>query len=284
MQVIYRLGITVIIIASLLLLALIALNFSWDSASEVALVDSPFIYHFNVPGELQESGSMTESKSPYWWLNSGGVMSILDNAGRTNQGDLSALSKWRLRYKISNSEDTDQGYHPQNIFRLISRNTWQDFSVEAKFKILNDNLSTSHNRNVSNGLLLMLRFQDPNNLYYAGIRVDGTAVIKKKINGEYTTLAQEPVFPGEYDRDSAPNLLPKNTWIGVKSDIKNGLKKEVLITLYLDRDGTGNWQKVLEAKDSPMVMGGKPVYDAGFAGIRTDFMDVSFKDFEVWKL
>ncbi len=223
---------------------------------------------------------MSESPSPYWWLNSGGVMHIRDNTGSTNEGEMPTLSKWRLLYKISNPRDTDNGYHPQNIFRLISRNIWQNFSESSYFRIVEENLSESYNRNVSNGLLLMSRYQDNNNLYYAGVRVDGTAVIKRKREGEYITLAQKKIFAGEYDRVSNPNLLPKNKWIGVRSDIKN-YRDTVVIYLYVDLDNNGHWLRVLEAVDIPSDTGGVPIYQGGFAGIRTDFMDVEFRDFRV---
>ena len=38
-------------------------------------------------------------------------------------------------------------------------------------------------------MLLFNRYQDGQTLYYGGVRVDGAAVIKKKLAGVYTTLA-----------------------------------------------------------------------------------------------
>ena len=203
-----------------------------------------YLYNFNAPGVLSESGAMVESSSAYWWLSSGGVMNIVDNKGSTNTGELPNLSKWRLRYRVSNPTDTDDGFRPQNIFRLVSRNTWQDFSEEVYFKILKDNLSMSPNRNISNGLLLFGRFQDQNNLYYAGVRVDGTAVIKKKIEGEYTTLAQKKIFEGVYERTTYPNLIPKNVWLGLKMDVVTE-GREVVVKLSLYKDGRPNCQQIL---------------------------------------
>src|SRR6185369_3143386 len=42
-------------------------------------------YSFNVDGVLQETGSMSQSTSPYWWVNSGGELVIVDQKGETMQ-------------------------------------------------------------------------------------------------------------------------------------------------------------------------------------------------------
>lgn len=242
-------------------------------AAQAAVVSSPFSYYFGVSGILHETGSMAESSSPYFWLNSGGILNISDGRGRTIQGNLSSSDKWRLIYLRSNPIDTDQGYHPQNLFRLITRSKWQNFSETAYFRITKNQISSSPNRDVSNGLLLFSRYQDGNNLYYAGIRVDGNAVIKKKLNGRYYTLASKKIFTGVYNRDSNPSLLPKNKWMGLKSMI-NTSNGKVNIKLYLDRHWNLNWTLVLEADDYS-----SPILNEGHAGIRTDFMDVEFDNF-----
>lgn len=247
-------------------------------------VSSPFLYNFKVEGELHETGSMQKSKSPYWWLNSGGVMTIKEGSGQSNQGDLTALSKWRILYNLNNPIDTDGGYHPQNIFRLVTKSSWQDFSEEAIFKINKINLSQSPNRNVSNGVLLFLRYKDGNNLYYVGVRVDGTGIIKKKVNGEYFTLAQEKIFEGQYHRHDNPNLLPLNTWFGIRAEIKNIEDQSVAIKLFVDPLNTEEWQLVLQTIDDATGFDGLPINNKGFAGIRTDFMDVEFREFKIVEL
>ncbi len=266
----------------LILVFILGFNTNKNYTAEINMA-STFIYSFNADGVLSESGDMTESSSPYWWLNSGGVMNIKESVGTTNIGELAKLSKWRILYKISNALDTDDGYHPQNIFRLVSRAAWKDFYSQSYFNIIKDNLSNSPNRNDSNGLLLMLRYQDGDNLYYAGLRVDGTAIIKKKLEGKYTTLAQEKIFEGIYNRETNPNLLPKNKWIGIRSEIKNE-NNSLRIKLFSDLNESGQWQKILEVVDSKKVSGTEPIYNEGFQGIRTDFMDVEFKDFRVEKI
>jgi len=157
----------------------------------------------------------------------------------------------------------------------VTRNTWQNAQEEAYFKITADNLSASPNRNASNGILFFNRYQDGNNLYYTGIRVDGAAVIKKKQNGAYTTLIYNKIFSGTYDHAKNPNLLPKNTWIGLRSETVNNVNGSVTIRLYLDEGWTGVWQLVAEAVDK----GSSPILKTGYGGIRTDFMDVLFENF-----
>jgi len=240
-------------------------------------VESPFVFHFEDRKTVEETRNMDRSSSAYWWVNSGGRLNIAGGMGSTVQGKLPASSRWRLAYSLQNPTDTDNGYHPQNIFRLVSRSKWKDFEQSAYFMITWDNLSKSRNRNESNGLFLFSRYLDGDNLYYVGLRVDGTAVIKKKVKGTYHTLAQAAIFPGSYERDKKPNLLPHKRWIGVKSGLKTNADDTVSIKMYLDVGKTGEWTPVLEAVDDG-ARGGKPILKEGHAGIRTDFMDVRFDD------
>lgn len=243
------------------------------SAATARVVSSPYYYTFNVDGILHETGNQEESSSPYWWLNSGAKFILSNGTGKTIQKELPPNDKWRLLYYKTNPIDTDQGYHPQNIFRLFTRSKWKNVQEKVYFKIIRDQLSASPNRDAYNGFLLMSRYQDSDNLYYAGIRVDGNAIIKKKLNGKYYTLASKKIFPGTYNRESNPNLLPKNVWIGLKKQITNN-NGEVNIKLYMDYNKTGNWTLILEANDPY-----NSLLNEGYAGIRTDFMDVEFDDF-----
>lgn len=253
-----------------------------QTASVAALIQSPFYYSFKVDGVLDEAGKMDDSSSPYFWLNSGGQFILKNGIGKTVQGELNKFNKWRLAYYASNPIDTDDGYHPQNILRLVTRSNWQNFRQEIYYRITKDQLSASPNRNASNGLLLFNRYLNGNNLYYTGIRVDGTAVIKKKINGTYYTMAQKPFLSGtKYDRNSNPNLLPKNVWIGLRSEIKTNNDGTVSIKLFADNGKTGNWVLVAETIDDGKTYGDSPILNSGYAGIRTDFMDVEFDDYAI---
>jgi len=142
-------------------------------AALAAPVTSPYLYNFNADGTLEETWPVDQSTSPYWWVNSGAYLKMLGGTGHTNEGTLPLTDRWRVIYAANNPTDTDNGAHPQNIFRLVTRNTWQNAQEEAYFKITADNLSASPNRNASNGILFFNRYQDGNNLYYTGIRVDG---------------------------------------------------------------------------------------------------------------
>lgn len=209
-------------------------------------------------------------------------MIFADGFGNTIRGPLPRFDKWRLEYARSNPTDTDNGYYPQNIFRLVSRQRWYNFRQNLYFQVLNDNLSASNNRNESNGVLLFNRYQDGDNLYYTGVRVDGTAVIKKKLNGVYFTLAQTTVWTNgkNYDRKTNPDILPKNQWIGLESRLSTLPSGQVAIELWIDRRGRGNWEKILSAIDDGKNFGLMIDRD-GYTGIRTDFMDVRFWRYEV---
>ncbi len=249
-------------------------------ATDARLVTSPYLYNFNSPdSRLIEAMNDTTSTSPYWWLNSGGYMNIKDGKGSTVIGNLDQADKWRLLYSQNNPEDTDNGFHPQNIFRLLTRSKWQNAREEAYFSIKTSNLSKSQNRNQSNGILLFSRYQNSNNLYYAGVRVDGSAIIKKKVDGKYFTLAEiKSYFPGKYDHTTNPNLLPKDKWIGLRLETINTANQSVEIRLYTDVGWTGKWTLAAKATDNNSSFG-RSLLDAGSGGIRTDFMDVEFDNF-----
>lgn len=244
-------------------------------------VASPFIYNFDSPRTLHETGSMNRSMSPYWWLNSGGQFIVEEDFGKTIQGEAPFLNRWRILYSLTNPIDTDEGLHPQNLFRLVSRHTWGNATTQLSFRITEFNLSNSPNRNASNGVLLFGRYEDGDNLYYAGIRDDGQAVIKKKINGAYHTLAIQPIFgtPDKYDRDARPTLLPDGAWMAIRMSIENAWDGSVLIRLSIDRENNGSFISILSVRDTGI--GGEPFRGEGHIGIRTDFKDVEFQAFRV---
>jgi hypothetical protein len=239
-----------------------------------------FYYIFNVDERLEETDTMEKSPSPYWWVNSGGYIDMEESVGKTPQKAEPEDSRWRALYEDDNPEDTENGAYPQNVFRLVTKSKWQDFSEEAYFRILNYNSSDSPNRNISNGILLLSRYIDEDNVYYAGLRVDGNAVIKKKIDGEYYTMAEMKIeeLP-DYNNSSRPIVLPRNTWIGLRSEIQNVKDDGVSIRLFTDIGKTGMWKLVAHAVDNGEVFGGPAIYEEGHAGIRTDFMDVEFSDY-----
>lgn len=257
----------------LLTVLLIVFLTTYAQATEVS---SYWKYNFSTEATLYETGSMTESTSPYFWLNSGGKLILTHGRGMTIQEELPTNDYWRKAYAKENPLDTDNGYHPQNIFRLVTKSKWQNYNQTIYFKITNDQLSTSPNRAEHNGILLMSRYNSGDTLYYAGIRVDGSAIIKKKLDGTYTTLVSNQIFPGTYNRESKPSLLPKNTWIGLRSQTITNEDGSVTLKLYMDKNWNNKWILIAEATDE-----NNPIITEGYAGIRTDFMDVIIDNYEL---
>lgn len=266
--------------ALFVLFAAIGMPFNPAEAVSAARVSSPFRYTFNSAGMLAEAGSMSETSSPYFWLNSGAYLPIKNGIGSTVIGALPSDDYWRQLYARTNPLDTGNGYYPQNLFRLVTRSTWGDVEERVSFKILKTNLTDTPNRDCYSGVLLFGRYKDGDNLYYLGLRHDGSATIKKKINGTYYTLASAQIFgsKGEYDRWNNPNLIPENQWMGMKARFDNLANGSVKITLYLDRYNNGIWKEILTATDSGT---GGGVLSPGSGGIRSDYMDVQFDDFEI---
>ena len=228
---------------------------------------------------LTEKNSVNKHDDPDWWLNSGGYLYRTKKGATTVQGKLADNDSFRLLYAKSNPIDTDNGYRPQNILRLVTAAEFKNFTQQVFFNIKQINKSNSPNRNQSNGVLLFHRYRDGNNLYYAGIRVDGYAVVKKKLHGKYYTLKSNVVYPGNYDRDTSPNRLPTNRRIGMKTVISNNTKGNVDITMYINDDQLGEgWTQVLQVEDTGTDT--ELIVDKGYAGIRSDFMDVVFDDYQ----
>ncbi len=236
---------------------------------------------FATTGTIEETNSPSLSKSARWWVNSGAYLYTANQQARTVTGDLSSDDRWLGIYASSNPEDTDSGTHPQNIFRLVQKDTWQNFSQEVYYTVTAIHSSTSVNRNASNGLFLFNRYQNGDNLYYVGLRVDGNAVIKKKYNGTYYTMASTKVFPGTYNRDTNPNLLPLNTQIGIRSVVTNTSNGSVSIKMYTDIGNTSTWKLTLETTDTAGTYGSAVISTGGFAGIRTDFLDAIFERYKI---
>ena len=243
-----------------------------------------FAEMFDEPFVIKESGRMGRSSSDSWWVSSGGYFYSVGGIGSTIIGDLPEYDERRTTYAKTNPRDTDNGFHPQNIFRLVQKDTWENSVQEAYFRIVGNNFSDSKYRNQSNGLLFFNRYQDQFNLYYVGIRVDGHATIKKKINGVYYDLSYVPLGTTDekYDRGDNPSSLPADVWIGLRS-ITETNDDGVHISLYVDWERSGDWELVAEAVDDGKSYGG-PVFEEGHAGIRTDFMDVQFDDYSVTEI
>ena len=242
---------------------------------------SRFLEGFDGNFALEETGKNDASSNQSWWVNSGAFLYVNNGTGKTIFGELEKGSAWQEKYKEYNSGETDTGYHPQNIFRLVTRSKWKNFNQECYYKISRYILSKAKERSESNGILLFNRYQDGDNLYYTGLRVDGTVVVKKKCKGKYYTMAQNQFYAGKYNRKKMPNLLPINKWIGVRSEVIDLPNGGVSIKVYVDNGRTGNWKLVLTAKDNGKSFGGAAIRNEGYAGIRTDFMDVEFDDYKI---
>lgn len=242
-----------------------------------AITPSSLLYTFNVNGTLSEAGSMGESTSPYFWLNSGAKLLINNGIGQTVQGSLPSSDYWYKLYAAANPLDTAGGAHPQNLFRLITKSTWGNVTEQVQFKIAKINVDNTPNRGGYSGILLFSRYKNSDNLYYAGIRMDGAAVIKRKAGGVYTTLAQTTVFPGSYDKWSNPNLIPTNVWMGLKTETIDNADGSVTINVYLDRQNNGLWTRILSTRDTSS----SAVRGSGSVGIRTDYMDAQFDNYRI---
>ncbi len=241
-----------------------------------------FIDEFEGTKSVAEKHPMSESPTQHWWVSSGGYAYWENGQGRTEMGNVPQPNPDPRLASYQPKSNTDYGQHPQNIFRMVQRQSWLNYRQTMYFSIARYINSPDLSRTKHNGLLLFNRYLDSDNLYYTGIRVDGSAVIKKKVGGVYTTLATVPMLPGAWDRASNPNLIPEGVWLGVRSEVVN-VDGGVSIKLFVDMERSGEWRLVAQAIDDGSA-GGPPLISEGFGGIRTDFMDVYFDDYEMTEL
>ena len=241
-----------------------------------------FYDRFDRHGLIHAVHLMSESSDPNWWLGSGAYVYLDNGIASTIQGTLAKDDPFRLGYLESKSSaDTDSGFRPQNIFRMVNRNISSgDYTEDLYFKYLRYNNVTAAGKNLgaTNGVSLMINYQDENNLYYVGLRADGFSEIKKKIGGEYS-VNENPiqVYPGVYK--AYDNLIPQDRWIGLRALVEhkqdNFGKDMINIAMYIDKKGDGSWEYVTTFLDQNRI------FKQGHTGIRTDFMDVQFKNFQV---
>ncbi len=213
----------------------------------------PFTYLFSTAGTLIEAPTAAQSSSPYFWLQSGGSMTIASGVGST----------------VAGSEKT---------FQLFSRTAVQNVSAQLYVERMKDNLSNAANMHPYNGESVIARYVDDNNYYFAGIRADGYAIIKKKTNGLYQTLATKKLFAGTYST-ATPDLIPLGKWIGLKlvvADTASGPQ----LNFYTDQTYSGAWQLALSITDDSSKFGAA-IKSAGLAGIQSDFADVKIDNFSL---
>ena len=95
-------------------------------------------------------------------------------------------------------------------------------------------------------------------------------------------MAYKKIFPGAaYNRMTNPNLLPLDAWVGLRSEVQTNLAGHVVIRFYTDIGKSGNWSLALAAIDDGKTFGGAAIAQQGYAGIRTDFMDVEFDNYSL---
>ncbi|MES2213659.1 MAG: LamG domain-containing protein [Patescibacteria group bacterium] len=240
----------------------------------------PFSYPFSSSGTLDESSTATTSTSQYWWLASGAQLVIGNGVGSTITGSIPVTNIWNKLYTTNFYTSSDGGVHPQNVFRLIFRTPVLHTSAQIYFNRTKNNLSNSVNRHPYNAESLLARYIDDNNYYFASIRSDGTVTIKKKMNGVYQTLASKKILPGVYSDILNPDLIPLNTWIGLKLIAIDSLTGTTTLSFYSDIGKTGIWKLELTADDD-FSKYGRAITAPGLVGIQSDFADTLFDDFQL---
>lgn len=170
----------------------------------------------------------------------GGLIAV---EGRNGQQD--PLGKWKVTSGSLYTKNA-QGYTRDPVFRVVTRQSnFRNFALSA------DMLKTKLGIDAWDGLQLFFRYNDPDNLYAAGLRNDNSIHLKKKVKGTYTTLAIAPVNSNKLYYRYNLKVLAAGDHI------------EVFV------DG----QKYIDVRDSS--------FQTGRVGIRTDNIEAYFDNFDV---
>lgn len=268
----------VVLFFAVLFFALLTIGISYPHATSSA--QQLLRYEFKVDGVLQEAASAPLSSSPSWWLLSGGSLIIENGVGRTIHGKLSTENAIRKRYALDQPVSSDNGYHPQNIFKLLTKETPRDFRQEITVTVKDLNLLNSQNVNPWNAVSLISRYQNGTAFYYGSLRMDGKAVIKKKAGGAHYDLASAKPIDGTYEALGRPNLLPLNQTMRLALETMTNDDGSVALRMYRDETNSGAWKLIAEARDDGISKG--PVISAGgHAGFFSDYMDLVFDDYGI---
>jgi hypothetical protein len=146
---------------------------------------------------------------------------------------------------------------------LIQKIAWKDYSFSATVKIDEWILNSQSNSLVPewSGVHLFARYITENDLYVASIRKDGQVVIKKKLNGIYTTLSTTKYSSAEIGA-SFSNYIQLKKWYTFKITIVN-----LLLSFYI------NDTLILQALDDSQTS-----INSGTSGIRFDYVKASIRD------
>lgn len=142
-----------------------------------------------------------------------------------------------------------QQYSPQKNVKFA----WQNSSIVCNArinKIIPGNTKSDKNVPDWAGFHLFGRYQTENDLYVASVRMDGNVAIKKKKNGEYTTLGMKTV-----------KVCDVGNIFQMQFEIVNNQKGGVSLYLWVDRN------QVLCTEDNLNVISN------GTNGIRIDYCD-----------
>ncbi len=176
-----------------------------------------------------------------------------------------------------------------NVFRLISKEIFAgNVNISFSFR-QNGNMGTSQSWY---GTHIFVRYLSPYDLYYASVnRADKRIVIKRKVpcgpsnQGTYFELSSyvphswESGVWNEY-MVSVKTEPSGNVWLGIYDISQN--PPELLVS-GIDKGGINpNWTSDCQTEGKYPSNYYPPITDPGKVGVRGDFSDFSFDDFQVF--
>lgn len=231
-------------------------------------------------------GDPKARRSPQWEMTSG---SLFSRGGSFWTGRPNSCGGGKTSPNADSSNCTGSA-----VFRLNTRRRYSgDVTLSVQVKQLEDlhDARCEENDSCWHGMHLWLRYKSQYDLYYASInRADGHVVIKRKVpcgsdnSGTYVPLTRY-----------IPHDFRTGVWNGYTATVRTARDGAVVIELFdqgkrepiavgIDRGGKNpNWSPRCTTPGHYPSASYPPIRSAGAVGIRGDFANFEFRDFEVRK-
>jgi len=228
----------------------------YKNFNKLILSNRSFYFDFaQLAGELGRSIVKSSAKNVHWGVvvTSGELV-----VGELISGELVVGELISGELVSDEHTKTKTGFTTTHNFRMlldpptkkkIDRVAWDNYTFSVKV-CLENWLAQSAETPAWSGVHLFARYNTENDLYVASLRKDGFVVIKKKIRGEYTTLA------------TSKGELTLGKWYVLAFCVENAK-----LSFYIDG------VLILETNDSTL--------SSGTSGVRFDYAAVHIRSLEI---
>ena len=213
----------------------------YKNFNRLILSNRSFYFDFaQLAGELGGSIAKSSAKNVHW--------GVVVTSGELVVGELVSGEHTKTKTGFTTTHNFRMLLDPPTK-KKIDRVAWDNYTFSVKV-CLENWLAQSAETPAWSGVHLFARYNTENDLYVASLRKDGFVVIKKKIRGEYTTLA------------TSKGELTLGKWYVLAFCVENAK-----LSFYIDG------VLILETNDSTL--------SSGTSGVRFDYAAVHIRSLEI---